>query len=418
MLVSESSSDAYKSLANLKRCGDGESLAPPPHVSSSLGRIGGGNSNTSSKWYIENIGAGFRVVHFGIDTLRVGMDFEWDQVLHDKLLFECERGRAAAAENDSGRAVVEFGTFGEVTFYAYTAKSMRNYQYRFSIDNAMIFLSKSMGGSAVGNVFVQYGAEFCCLEDVAGRHKALMDKLSFFGCHGRREWLNRVDIACDVHMPKPIDLLLMPPMRVPGGRMSYSIMGNEKDGQTLYLGKRSSRISAAIYQKGKLVQSGVNSWFATLWELADHENIENVYRLEYRFGRDWLREYWGAGNVQLAELSTGSLLRHGLSKIRIGSSHNQPRHSRPHDLFLMAASVPEDVNPLLFNRLKPADVAKASVEDLLVGPVLRALRQFRKASELDPTIPLGDLLAVLSEAVYDFFRVAAEYGVDPLYAPF
>ena len=418
MLASVNSSKAYKTLENLRPVGEGGCVAPPPLSQSSSAFPRGGYSNTSSKWYIENMGTGYRVLHFGLDTLRVGLDFEWDQVLHDKLMFECERGRAAAAENDSGRALFEFGTFGEVMFYAYTAKSMRNYQYRFSIDNAMIFLSKSMGGSAVGNVFVQYGAEFCCLEDVAGRHKALMDKLSFFGCHGRREWLNRVDVACDVHMRDPVDLLRMPVMRVPGGRMNYSIMGNEKDGQTLYLGKRSSRISAAIYQKGKLVRSGVNSWFESLWELSETENIENVYRIEYRFSRDWLREYWGAGNVQLAELSTGSLLRHGLNRVRVGSSISQPRHSRPHDLFLMAASVPEDVNPLSFNRLKPEDVAKASVEDILLGPVHRALRQFRKASELDPTIPLGDLLALLSEAVHESPRVAAEYGVDPLYAPF
>lgn len=418
MLVSESSSSAYKSLDNLRPVGEGGCVAPPPLVSSPLESPGGGNSNTSSKWCIENMGRGCRVVHFGLDTLRVGLDFDWDMVLHDKFMFACERGRAAAAENDSGRAVVDFGTFGDVTFYAYTAKSMRNYQYRFSIDNAMIFMSNKMGGSPVGNVMVQYGAEFCCLEDVAGRHKALMDKLSFFGCHGRREWLNRVDVACDVHMREPVDLLLMPGKRVPGGRMNFSLMGNDKDGQSLYLGKRSSRISAIVYEKGKLVRSGVSSWYRSLWELSETEKIENVYRIEYRFNRDWLREYWGDGNVQLAELSTGSLLRHGLDRVRIGTSISQPRHSPPHDLFLMAASVPDDVNSITFHRLKPDDVAKASVEDILLGPVHRALRQFRKASDLDPTIPLGDLLVVLSETVHNSPRVASEYGVNPLYPPF
>jgi len=418
MLASVNSSKAWKTLENLRPVGEGGSVAPPPLPQGSPDPLGGGYSNTPSKWYIEVMGRGHRVVHFGLDTLRVGADFKWASVSHDAFIAECEKCQSLAKNQPDGKVLVQFGTVGEVEFYASAAKSMRNYQYRFSIDNAMVFLSRSMGGTNTGNVFVQYGAEFCCKADVTGRHNRLMDSLSYFGCTGRREWLNRVDIACDVHLREPIDFLLLPRFRVPGGRSHYSVMGNESAGQTLYLGKRNSRISAAIYEKGKLVRSGSNSWFESLWELTESENIENVYRLEYRYNRDFLREYWGAGSVQLAEHCPGSLLRHGLNRLRIGTSISQTRHSRPIDLFLMAASVPEDVQPVDFNRLKPADVAKASVEDILLGPVHRALRQFRKASGLDPTIRLGDLLTLLSEAVHESPRVAAEYGVNPLYAPF
>jgi len=395
--------------------GAAAALAPPPPSSSSL-PYRGGISNTPSKWYLENMARGNRIVHFGLDTLRVGADFEWIGISHPAFLAECERCQNLAKE--AGNVVnVNFGSVGEVEFYPSAASTMRNYRYRFRQGNAMVFLSHKMGGTSTGNVFVQYGAEFCCKADVSGRHKRLMDSLSYFGCKGRREWLNRVDIACDVHLRESVNLLLLPSYRVPQ-KNHFSIMGTEDKGQTLYMGKRASRVSCAVYEKGKLVRSGKNAWFESLWELEESEKIENVYRIEYRYNRDFLREYWGNGTVQLAEHSSGSLFRHGLNRVRIGSTYNQARHSRPHDLFLVAANIPEDVDPLEFNRVKPADVSKASVEDLLVGPVLRALRQFRKASDLPPDIAFQDLLHLLSEAVYESPRVASQYGVDPLYAPF
>ena len=214
-------------------------------------------------------------------------------------------------------------------------------------------------------------------------------------------------------MGSPVSLLELVPFRVPA-RASYSVLGSTRDGSTLYLGKRSSRISCAIYEKGKLVRSGVNSWFRELWELSDNEPIENVYRIEYRYNRDWVRETHKDWSVLGVQWSAPSLLHHGLNMLRCGSLASRPRESDPHELFTIARNVPLDLNALPFNRVRPADKEKASLDDFLCGPLLRCLGQYRKAAGLAGDLPLRATLERLMDSVCESKLASAAFGVVPL----
>jgi len=389
-------------------------LAPPPPSPASLSS-GGGICNTPSKCRLGEFSRESRLLHFGVDTLRVGFDIEWSSASHALLICELDRCLNVAKEARSIE-IVNLAGFGEVEFYPSASGAMRNYQYHFRLDNAHFFLSNKRGGSKTGNGMVQYGAEWCHAGNISERHTKLLDRLCcIFLSDGRREWVNRIDVAADVYTASPVDHFSLAAYRVPT-RISASAMGDSATGHSLYLGKRNSRISCCIYEKGKLVKSGKNPWFRGLWELADNEPIENVHRIEYRYNRDWVREVHGDWSVFAAELSASSLFHHGLNKLRCGTLLSRPRESDPHELFAIARAVPLDLDAVPFNRLRPADKLAASLDDFLAGPLLRCLRQYRKAADLASDLPLRATLEHLMVSVTDSAHASAAHGVGP--APF
>lgn len=400
------------------RRGKAQCVAGPPPSPTSF--LGGEYSNTPSKCLDEVTGEVPRIVHFGLDTMRVGFDIQWASISLPLLRKELNRCQCEAKNSPNGVAVVMLGNFGLVDFYANSARSMRAYQYRFRCGNAMFFLSVKAGGSDVGNGFVQYGAEFCCQDEMPQRHEDLLNRLEWLcGTVGRRkEWLNRVDVACDVLMPSRVNFLPLVECRVPS-RASFNVMGSARDGHTLYLGKRNSRISLAVYEKGMLVKSGVNSWFRALWELGDDEEIENVYRLEYRFNRDFLREHWGKGSVLLVAHCLPDLFQLGLGRLRAGTRSSKARESEPHTLFLAASGAAgDDAHTMIFRKVRPADVIEQNVEDFLLGRFRKMIDKYRVIACLDSSAEIGDVLNHILGSIEGSKRASAGYGVSAPCAPF
>ena len=397
----------------------------PPVPSTGGSRSEGVYSNTPSKWHVGENEEDYEIVHHGVDTLVVGLDYEWSPMAHRRIIGELKEVQEAVRESGEKFLPVSLPGLGDVDFYPYRPKGRKGYQYHLSKDGAGIFLSDKPGGERTGNALIQYGAAYCNQGDLAARHKELAGSMLLLGGNKYRDWVSRIDIATDVLTPHRLDLHELCQNRVPVNSAAHVIENPDRSaGDSLYFGKRSSRLSACLYEKGRRVLSGENTFFRELWDIPE-KDIERVVRLEYRFSRDWIREYTAKMSVSDVLDFVPDMFWHAWQRKRcVVPGTSRKRQADLHPLWVRLGCVgmdrrDRDGHPeKTFHRLTPATSKRADVDDLLSGPFLRVIEKMRLAFSLPPGTELHEVLNACVTRVDDSERLSALFGSKAASVPF
>lgn len=242
------------------------------------------------KWKGEN--RSISLLRSSVDTIRMGQKCTWNPASWELLIVLLSECKSAASL--TGSATLNLGDFGEVEFYSSCA-NMPNFQWHFSQDNVNVYIANSQGPCDTGNVFFQFGSDWCQRGgDLSARVDRFVERVLFLGvAEIGQQLINQVDLASDYLAPKgwrmPYSKMMDDGRHWPS-KTKPALLGNERYGRTLYYGKPSKNThSVKVYDKGlEIYHMNRAAHMLDLWGL-DMVSATSVFRVEVSIGKPYWR---------------------------------------------------------------------------------------------------------------------------------
>jgi len=278
------------------------------------------------------------VIHSGCDGLTVALQGNASQTAIDML----DKFKVIASEL-GGEALMEIGgkSFNVMdrgtsavqgyTFQFHTGRHGIKYQVKRSLD------------ASQWNLRARVSAMFLALNGLEKAHSAIYEDLRALGTVIIDESVSNVDFCVDMKMDKSgtkrakafqLDPALFVHHSKATKRQWYSENEGENDTlsvfgnryiETVTIGGRANRQLCVYNKKAEQKSKRRSDWFEYWGE--EKEDCPNIWRVEYRFGRDFLRD-WNIRTVSELSHAYGRLVEDSLMRIRYAIPSADSNHSR------------------------------------------------------------------------------------------
>ncbi len=354
------------------------------------------------------------ILHKGCDGLTVALMGKLPFSTLERL--DKIKVQAGEAGHDVGEEIggVDFNIMQQGT----SAKQGYSFQFHTGRDGIK-YQAKKSGDSSQWNLRARVSALYLAQSGFAAAHKQIYADLYAMGAVVIEESVSDVDFCVDIRMdaegtPRRKAFQLEPAQFVHHSKMKrrqfysnvdletndLSILGGRYV-ETVTLGGRGSRQLCVYNKRTEQVAKRRGDWFE-VWG-KDKEDCPNVWRVEFRFGRTFLRE-WNIKDLNDVHDSFGDLIKDSLGCIRYidGNDSNRSRAAN-HTFWDLAEKAFDEMSIDHVSGLVRGRVSATQKDDLVKmyeGQMLGIMAGLCEANGLSDTDEIKDeFLSMISDLV-------------------
>jgi len=278
------------------------------------------------------------VKHKGCDGLTVAIQGNLSQAVIDKL----DTAKAVAKEL-GGESLL---TFGDVIFNVMEKGTSAEQGYAFQFHTGRFgikYQAKRSLDASQWNLRARVSAMFLAQNGLERAHSQVYADLQSMGAVIIDESVSNVDFCVDMVMdgpdtPRAKAFQLSPDNFVHHSKATKRVWYAENEGQedtlsvfgnryteTVTIGGRKNRQLCVYNKRAEQRSKRRSDWFEYWGE--EPESCPNVWRVEYRFGRDFLRD-WNIRTIDELIHAYGRLVEDSLMRIRYAQPSADSNHSR------------------------------------------------------------------------------------------
>lgn len=252
----------------------------PPAESGSQGIQGAPPSNTAPHNSNNTLPDGFRLLRLAVDSLYLSYPGD----LHHGVLTRLVQLKAKAQSPEiADQAKAQF----EVGSHIFEVKDKGAGRFPFVLDDNAYRIQFSRPGKKLPMAYVKVSAEYLAFKGPRAVQEELEGLLSEFGEITGRNMVSRIDLAADFSSPCIMDSWHRSAWVTRAVEIHSYAKDQEFTGWTIGMG---GIIGARLYDKTKEIKHSGKSWAETLWLPGGWQPGQQVWRLEFEFKRDYLKE--------------------------------------------------------------------------------------------------------------------------------
>lgn len=270
-------------LPGSSQSGDPDSAAgreAAPAESGSQGISGASPSNTAPHNSNNTPSDGFRLLRRAVDSLYLSYPGD----LHPGVLTRLTQLKAKAQSPDpvkQSRAQFEVGS------HIFEVKDKGSGMFPFVLDDNAYRIQLSRPGKKLPMAYVKVSAEYLAFQGPVAVQEELKILLCEFGEITGQNMVSRIDLAADFTSFCIMDSWHRSAWVTRAVEIHSYAKDQEFTGWTVGMG---GIIAARLYDKTKEIKHSGKSWAETLWLPAGWKPGQQVWRLEFEFKRDYLKE--------------------------------------------------------------------------------------------------------------------------------
>jgi hypothetical protein len=269
--------------ANISKPGDLDSTADRVATageSGSQGIQGASPSNTAPHNSNNTLPDGFRLLRLAVDSLYLSYPGD----LHHGVLTRLVQLKAKAQSPDiPEQAKAQFIAGSHI----FEVKDKGAGMFPFVLDDNAYRIQFSRPGKKLPMAYVKVSAEYLAHKGPRAVQEELETLLLEFGEITGRNMVSRIDLAADFSSPCVMDSWHRSAWVTRAVEIHSYAKDQEFTGWTIGMG---GIIGARLYDKTKEIKHSGKSWAESLWVPAGWEPGQQVWRLEFEFKRDYLKE--------------------------------------------------------------------------------------------------------------------------------
>lgn len=252
----------------------------PPAESGSEGLQGASPSNTAPHNSNTVLPDGFRLLRLAVDSLYLSYPGD----LHPKVLSRLTELKNKAQSphiEEQARAQYVVGN------HIFEVKDKGAGMFPFVLDDNAYRIQFSRPGKKLPMAYVKVSAEYLAHKGPRPVQEELEVLLAEFGEISGRNMVSRIDLAADFSTPVVMDSWHRSAWVTRAVEIHSYAKDQEFTGWTIGMG---GIIAARLYDKTKEISKSGKAWAMNLWLPAGWEPGQSVWRLEFEFKRDYLKE--------------------------------------------------------------------------------------------------------------------------------
>ncbi|MGQ2964339.1 replication initiation factor [Methylophilus sp.] len=301
--------------------GDGEGVAVP--------------SNTATNNSIN--GLDLKYLRYGVDSLYLSYQGEVFKDVDTKLI---ELKRLARSENPIEQAKAQY----RIGDHLFEVKDKGSSMFAYVLEDNAFRISLSRPKKAVPMAYVKISSEYLTYKTPEQVEAHLRDILSHLGAVQSVANVSRIDLYLDFSTHQAMDEWGNDAWVTHAGAINTYSIDRHFTGWAVGLG---SVIAMRLYDKvTEIIKSGKN-YLIPLWQQAGHQVGEPIWRLEFQFKRDFLKQK-EIQQLDACLANLGGLWSYATTewlKLTIPNDADQTRSRWPiHPLWVALASVDWDSN--------------------------------------------------------------------------
>ena len=252
----------------------------PPGESGSQGIQGASPSNTAPHNSNNTLPNGFRLLRLAVDSLYLSYPGD----LHPGVLTRLLQLKVKAQSPDIiEQAKAQFG----VGSHIFEVKDKGAGMFPFVLDDNAYRIQLSRPGKKLPMAYVKVSAEYLAFKGPVAVQDELKVLLSEFGEITGQNMVSRIDLSADFSSSCVMDSWHRSAWVTRAVEIHSYARDQQFTGWTIGMG---GIIGARLYDKTKEIEHSGKSWAETLWLPAGWEPGQQVWRLEFEFKRDCLKE--------------------------------------------------------------------------------------------------------------------------------
>ena len=261
---------------------------------------GAPSSNTAPANYIDD-SIGTQILRYGVDSLYLSYPGNLSKQVEQRLQ---SLKLVAKGSDDQERSKAQF----KIKDHLLEVKDRGRGKFQFVLqDNCFnISLSSSVSAS-LPLAYVQLSSELLTAVGVSEAEATLRYIVNTFGLVTEAPNVSRADLFVDFTTSTPLDIIKHFAWITRAHKISAYYINKELSGWTIGLG---GSIGARLYDKSLELEKSKKDYLKPLWKMAGWNESDSVWRLEFEFKRESLKEL---GVVKVEDLlpNTGGLWRYG-----------------------------------------------------------------------------------------------------------
>ncbi len=372
-----------------------------PGESGSEGFSGAPPSNTAPYNSIKALPDGFRLLRLAVDSLYLSYPGD----LHPKVLsrlIDLKNKAQSPHLEEQARAQYAVGDH----IFAVHDKGAR--MFPFVLDDNAYRIQLSRPGKKLPMAYVKVSAEYLAHKGPRAIQEELEGLLAQFGEVTGRNMVSRIDLAADFSSPCDMDSWHRSAWVTRAVEIHNYAKDQQFTGWTVGMG---GIIAARLYDKTAEINQSGKAWAMNLWLPMGWEPGQQVWRLEFEFKRDYLKERQ-LSSLDSVLVNLNGLWRYATTEwLRLTEPNpNDTTRARwpTHPLWVALASVDWDTSGGVL--LKRFNNARLPDEKRLYSTVFSSLASYMAIHGIDDkNIALDGLLGKMHE---HFQQVAYYAGLE------
>jgi len=251
-----------------------------PGESGSQGIQGASLSNTAPYNSNNTLPDGFRLLRLAVDSLYLSYPGDLHHGVHTRL----DELKVKAQSPDITEQVQAQFVVGT---HIFEVKDKGAGLFPFVLDDNAYRLQFSRPGKKLPMAYVKVSAEYLAFKGPRAVQEELEVLLSEFGEITGRNMVSRIDLAADFSSPCIMDSWHRSAWVTRAVEIDNYARNQEFTGWSIGM---SGIIGARLYDKTKEIKHSGKFWAENLWLPAGWEPGQQVWRLEFEFKRDYLKE--------------------------------------------------------------------------------------------------------------------------------
>lgn len=254
--------------------------AAAPGESGSQGISGAPPSNTAPHNSNNTLPDGFRLLRLAVDSLYLSYPGD----LHPQVLARLTKLKTfAQSPHIEEQAKAQYIALDHI----FEVKDKGAGMFPFVLDDNAFRIQFSQPSKKLPMAYVKVSAEYLAHKSPRAVQEELEVLLSEFGEIKGRNMVSRIDLAADFSSPCVMDSWHRSAWVTRAVEIHSYAKDQEFTGWTIGMG---GIIAARLYDKTKEISQSGKAWAMNLWLPAGWEPGQQVWRLEFEFKRDYLKE--------------------------------------------------------------------------------------------------------------------------------
>lgn len=378
---------------------DTRTSAPAP--ASEAGSVPGAPPSNTAPHNCNSLPDGFRLLRLAVDSLYLSFP---GQLFPSVLAQLQELKTQAQSEHLEIQALAQYSLGSHV--FEVKDKGARLYPYVLE-DNAYR-IQFSRNNKRLPMAYVKVSAKFLAYQEPAAILVELTDLLSLCGSLAGSEVVSRIDLAADFSSPCVMDSWHRAAWVTRASRIDQHSEHQQFTGWSIGMG---GPLGARLYDKTREIEFSGKQWFKELWRPAGWQDGQEVWRLEFEFKRDFLKERNLSSLASVLDnlnglwsYATTEWLRLTIPNASDGTRARWPTHHLWLDLASVDWESAQNVRLRRFSNARPPDKRR------LYGLVHGSLASYMAIHQLDDKNAAID--GLLGEMHQHFQDIAYQMGVD------
>lgn len=345
---------------------------------------------------------GFRLLRLAVDSLYLSFPGELFHSVQDQLN---KLKAQAQSEHLEVQALAQYPVGAHV--FEVKDKGARLYPYVLDDNAYRIQLSKR--GKRLPMAYVKVSAQLLAYKGPQEALEELQGLLSVLGEQSGSNVVSRIDLAADFLSPCVMDSWNRSAWVTRASRIDQHSANQQFTGWSIGMG---GVIGARLYDKTKEIEFSGKQWAKDLWRPSGWQEGQEVWRLEFEFKRDFLKER-GLSSLESVLDNLNGLWSYATTewlRLTVPSDSDATRTRWPtHHLWMALASV--DWESAHSTRLSRFSNTRAPDKRRLYALVHGSLASYMAIHRMDDKGAAMD--ALLGEMHQHFQDLAYRMGLDP-----